>query len=178
VNLGGAIATGKGNTPLKLEALLQKDRSLRRFSVLSFDGDVPTNLKYIRRQVGQGNIVGLITVHDPDFEFANFSASELADVAATSSSIADQTQATRGRALHHPPHSLQRNGWSWKLAAFERYRRDAAWVARPSVDLETCLLPMSKAPSYVSPTPIRLTRVSEMAHENSARASATREKQN
>jgi hypothetical protein len=142
VNLGGAIATGKGNTPLKLEALLQEDRSVRRLSVLSFDGEVPTNLKYIRRQVGQGNIVGLITVHDPDFEFANFSTSELADVAA----MVDDTLGFSGDAVrkanwsgvqnarafeqkylkvsNRKPSALKGEGWGRALARYAREHPD------------------------------------------------------
>ena len=81
-DLKGGIASGKNNTPLKLEALLNEDRSLRRFSMLSFDGDVPANIKYVRRQVEQDKVVGVITIHDPDYEFANFSINELVEVAA------------------------------------------------------------------------------------------------
>lgn len=82
VNLKGGIASGTANTPLRLEALLKEDRSLRRFSMLSLDRDVPANAKFVRRQVEQDNVVGLITIHDPDFEFANFSVAELAEIAA------------------------------------------------------------------------------------------------
>lgn len=82
VNLKGGIASGKNNAPLRLEALLKEDRSQRRFSMFSFDGDVPANIKYIRRQVEQDNLVGVITVHVPDYEFANFSLAELVEVAA------------------------------------------------------------------------------------------------
>ncbi len=82
VNLMGGIASGKNNTPLRLEALLKEDRLHRRFSMISVDGDVQANIKDIRRQVKQGNVVGGITVHAPDFEFANFSLAELVEIAA------------------------------------------------------------------------------------------------
>ena len=81
-DLKGGIASGKNNTPLKLEALLDEDRSLRRFSMISFDGDVSANIKYVRRQFEQGKVVGVITKHDPDYELANFSITELVEVAA------------------------------------------------------------------------------------------------
>lgn len=81
-DLKGGIASGRNNTPLRLEALLNEDRSQRRFSMLSFDGDVPANIKYIRRQVEQDNVVGVITINRPDYEFANFSIDELVEVAA------------------------------------------------------------------------------------------------
>ncbi len=82
VNLQGGIASGKNNAPLKLEAMLKQDRYLRRFSMLSLDGDVPENVKFVREQVRQGHIVGMITVHNPDWEFANFTCAELVEVAA------------------------------------------------------------------------------------------------
>jgi hypothetical protein len=82
VNLRGMIASGKGNTALKLEAFLKADRLLRRFSMISFDRDVPENVKVIQRQVAQEHVVGFIAAHNPDYEFANFSVTELADVAA------------------------------------------------------------------------------------------------
>ena len=76
VNLGGGIKSGKSNTALKFEEMLKEDRAHRRFSILSFDGDVQANLKAIRRQVEQDNVVGSIFVHRPDFEFANFAIQE------------------------------------------------------------------------------------------------------
>jgi hypothetical protein len=81
-NLKGEIATDRGNTALKLEDALKKDLSLRRLSVISFDLDVKANVRAIRRQVSQNHVVGVINAHDPDFEFANFSLSELVEVAA------------------------------------------------------------------------------------------------
>jgi hypothetical protein len=82
VNLHGGIGTGKNNVPLKLESMLREDLAFRRFSMISVDGDSEPALKAIRRQVAQDNIVGSINVHRPDFEFANFTVGELAEVAA------------------------------------------------------------------------------------------------
>jgi hypothetical protein len=82
VNLAGGINTGRGNTALKLEAMLKKDKSLRRFSMISIDGDVQENIKTIQIQVRQGNVIGSVAIHRPDFEFANFTVQELAAVAA------------------------------------------------------------------------------------------------
>ncbi|MBV9768714.1 MAG: hypothetical protein JOZ32_04010 [Bryobacterales bacterium] len=39
-------------------------------------------MRAIRRQVEKDNVVGLIVAHTPDFEFANFSVKELAEIAA------------------------------------------------------------------------------------------------
>ena len=122
-NLGGGIKTGKNNTPLRLEAMLKEDRAHRRFSIISFDGgDVPANRKEIRNQVKQDNVVGSIFMHNPDFEFANFTAEDLAEV------IADGDSAVRrsGEAVREDLRSeLKKNiasrkgkEWGRKLAAY------------------------------------------------------------
>ena len=82
LNLKGMIRAEKGNVALSLEQLLIEDKALRRFSVISFDLDVQQNVKVVRRQVSQHNVVGLIAAHKPDFEFANFTIGELIEVAA------------------------------------------------------------------------------------------------
>jgi hypothetical protein len=82
VNLHGSIKAGHGNVALKLEAMLREDKALRRFSMISIDGDVLANIKAIQNQARQDNIVGSIAVHRPDFEFANFTIRELVEVAA------------------------------------------------------------------------------------------------
>ena len=82
VNLDGTIATEKGNAPLRLKTWLAEDRRFRRFSMISFDRDVKANVRAIRRQVEQDNIVGVIFAQEPDFEFANFSMEELVEIAA------------------------------------------------------------------------------------------------
>lgn len=82
VNLKGTIAEGKGNAALKLGDMLAQDRLLRRFSIISFDLDVKPNEKAIRQLVTTGQIVGSIAANRPDFEFANFTVEELADIAA------------------------------------------------------------------------------------------------
>lgn len=81
VNLKGAIAEGKGNAALKLTDMLAQDKLLRRFSIISFDLDVKANEKAIRRLVKSGHVVGSIASR-PDFEFANFTVQELAEIAA------------------------------------------------------------------------------------------------
>ncbi|MBE0576875.1 MAG: hypothetical protein IH613_13380 [Desulfuromonadales bacterium] len=82
VNLRGVIQSDKDNIALKLRDWLKEDLSLRRFSIISFDTDVGANVKSLRRQVEQKNIVGLIAAHKPDFEFANFTIQELVEIAA------------------------------------------------------------------------------------------------
>jgi hypothetical protein len=83
VNLAGSINAGRGNAALKLEAMLKKDKSVRRFSMISIDGDVPENIKAIQIQIREDNIVGSVVVNRPDFEFANFTVEELVKVAAS-----------------------------------------------------------------------------------------------
>lgn len=82
VNLRGNLATQKNNIALKLTDALIEDCALRRFSIISFDTDVKANVKVIRRQVEQGNVVGYIAAHHPDFEFSNFTLEELVEIAA------------------------------------------------------------------------------------------------
>jgi hypothetical protein len=81
VNLKGSLET-KASVPMKLADGLEQDRALRRFSFVSIDLDEPAAVRTLRRQVGQGNIVGVVPAYDPDFEFANFTLDELVKVAA------------------------------------------------------------------------------------------------
>jgi hypothetical protein len=55
---------------------------VRRFSFISFDRDVRSNEKIIRRQVERGSLVGLVNALKPDFEFANFTLEKLVEIAA------------------------------------------------------------------------------------------------
>jgi hypothetical protein len=82
INLHGVIGSDRDNIALKLGDWLREDMAFRRFSLISFDGDVEQNVKAIRRQLERQNVVGFITAHQPDFEFANFTTQELAEVAA------------------------------------------------------------------------------------------------
>jgi hypothetical protein len=82
VNLYSQIESGKGNAARKLEDALKEDLSLRRFSAITFDLDVLANVKAVRRQIQQDHIVGSINANAPDFEFANFSLTELVEIAA------------------------------------------------------------------------------------------------
>ncbi len=82
VNLHGNIATSKQNVALKLRDCLKEDKALRRFSMISFDTDVAANVKLVKRQIKQKNIIGFIAAHKPDFEFSNFTIYELSDIAA------------------------------------------------------------------------------------------------
>lgn len=82
MNLRGMIRAEKENAALTLQQLLIEDKALRRFSAISFDMDVDQNVKVVRRQVEEQNVIGLITGNAPDFEFANFTIGELAEIAA------------------------------------------------------------------------------------------------
>jgi hypothetical protein len=76
------VNEGKGNAALKLTDMLTQDKLLRRFSIISFDLDVKANEKAIRQLVNNNYVVGSIAANRPDFEFANFTVQELADIAA------------------------------------------------------------------------------------------------
>jgi hypothetical protein len=80
INLRGNIASEKQNIALKLNDHLEEDLKLKRFSIISFDQDVPTNVRTIRKMIEADKIVGLIAAHEPDFEFQNFSLNELVEV--------------------------------------------------------------------------------------------------
>jgi hypothetical protein len=82
VNLRGNFESEKSNIALKFRDALIEDKKRKRFSFVSFDVDVPANVKTVRRQVEQGNVVGYIAAHTPDFEFANFTVEELVEIAA------------------------------------------------------------------------------------------------
>ncbi|WP_157861419.1 hypothetical protein [Desulfurivibrio alkaliphilus] len=82
VNLRGNLASERDNIALKLSDGLQEDCALRRFSIITFDTDVPANVKAIRRHVEEERVVGYIAAHQPDFEFANFALEELVEIAA------------------------------------------------------------------------------------------------
>jgi hypothetical protein len=82
VNLKGQIAAERDNAVLKLQDGLTQDLALRRFSMISFDTDVPANVKAVRRQVEENRVVGSIHPSVPDFEFANFALQELIEIAA------------------------------------------------------------------------------------------------
>jgi hypothetical protein len=81
VNMRGNFSE-RDNAALKFQDWLKKDQALRRFSMVSFDRDLDANVKVITRQVRHNNIVGMIAVHEPDFEFANFAIEELVEIAA------------------------------------------------------------------------------------------------
>jgi hypothetical protein len=82
INLRGVFRADRDNIALKLGDWLREDKAFRRFSMISFDRDIEANVKTIRRQVKRKNVVGYIAAHEPDFEFANFTIQELAEVAA------------------------------------------------------------------------------------------------
>jgi hypothetical protein len=136
INLRGVIASDRDNIALKLGDWLREDKALRRLSIISFDMDVPSNRKAIRRQVEQGNVVGLIAAHKPDFEFANFTIQELVEVAARIDEekgfsggpvrTADWTGVCNGRDLEEKyqsisarhPGSLKGEEWGRALAKY------------------------------------------------------------
>lgn len=80
INLKGVFKEN-ANAPMRLEDHLKNDRVLRRFSFISFDADKSENIRFLKKHVGQGNIVGYININHPDFEFENFTLDELIEIA-------------------------------------------------------------------------------------------------
>jgi hypothetical protein len=151
VNLKGNIASNKNNIAMKFSDALVQDKALRRFSIISFDTDVPENVKTIRRQIEQHRIVGLLTANKPDFEFANFTIMELVEIAALIDEEngfsgnpvrnADWTGISGGKAFEQRyieisasrPSSLKGEKWGNALAAYifkNPYRSDNS-IKRP-----------------------------------------------
>ncbi len=136
INLRGNLATDKDNIALKLKDHLEQDKALKRFSMITFDDDVPENVKKIRRQLEQKNIVGFIDRHIPDFEFANCTLDELVEIAAgideangisgNAVRTADWTGIAKGRAFEEKylsvserqPQSLKGKEWGVALAQY------------------------------------------------------------
>lgn len=136
VNLRGVVKAERDNIALKLPDWLKEDLALRRFSILSFDLDVPANVKAVRRQVEQQHVVGFIAAHRPDFEFANFTVQELAEIAARLDEqhgvsgdairLADWTMICTGRDFEakykkssvRKPRRLKGKEWGEALAAY------------------------------------------------------------
>lgn len=116
------ISTGGDNIALKLGGWLAPDRAQRRFSVISFDMDVAQNVKTLRRQVQEDRIVGYVAAHKPDFELANFTAEELAEVAAR----IDEAAGFDGQ----PVRSAMWDGVCCCREFEEKYRRLSATKAR------------------------------------------------
>lgn len=114
INLRGNIEAGRDNAALKVNDWLKEDKALRRFSMVSLDLDVSANVKFVKRQVEQGNIVGYIAAHKPDFEFANFSVQELAEIAA----VLDESHGTSGTAVREADWTGINNGRAFE----DRYK--------------------------------------------------------
>lgn len=82
VNLKGNLGPQKANIAIKLRDNLINDRSVRRFSIISVDGDLESTKKVLREQIRKELIVGWVNVNEPDFEIGNFSVEELVRIAA------------------------------------------------------------------------------------------------
>lgn len=81
-NLAGGIVHPKDNFELKLRGMLEKDKELRRLSLLSIDRVPETAVTFVKGLVKDRLVVGRVFVADPDFEYANFTIEELKEVAA------------------------------------------------------------------------------------------------
>jgi hypothetical protein len=103
------------NIALKVGDWLKEDQRHHRFSILSIDEDVAANARFIAQQIKDRNIVGHIAVHQPDFEIANYTVSELVEISAK-----------RDEADGIPTDDLKSADWSkvTSARAFEdKYRR-------------------------------------------------------
>ncbi len=150
VNLKGSIVAGRGNAVINLSDMLRQDRALRRFSIIWFDLDNAPNEKAVRKLVKDDCVIGSVAAHRPDFEFANFTANELAEVAArideahgfsgTRVRAADWASVRSGKAFEEQylniserkPGSLKSQEWGRALASYaQEYARRADGRDRP-----------------------------------------------
>ncbi len=155
VNLKGEIVNNQSNAAMKFEHMLADDRRSRRFSMVSIDRDVQQNERFLRRQIQEDSLVGLISLHEPDFEFANFSRQELVEIAARMDDSKEgfsgdavrekrsECAATTARELDswyksvsaRSPANLKCGDWGRELARFSRnhpFREDGS--ERPMVN--------------------------------------------
>ncbi len=105
-NLRGRIESGKDNAALKWRDWFLEDVALRRFSMVSLDGDLTETKKVLRTHINASCVVGTITLHEPDFEFSNFTIKELVEVA----SKIDEDDGYSGGAVRSADWSTVGNG--------------------------------------------------------------------
>ena len=77
IDLHGSIASGGA---LSFSEHLQHDLSTRVFSVVLLDGDRGDYVRLLRKAATEGKFFGRFQESKPDFEYANFSSSELVGV--------------------------------------------------------------------------------------------------
>ena len=78
VNLRGNVVRGNA---LAFREALRDDLKNGVFSVVSLDGDRTDVVRAARKAAEDDEICGQLYINDPDFEFANFSVTELEEVA-------------------------------------------------------------------------------------------------
>ncbi len=79
VNLRGQVTAGKGKG-VGFRDNLRSDIKTMVFSFISFDGDVSDNLRAAKKAAKDDEICGMFFVSMPDFEFQNFSLTELEEI--------------------------------------------------------------------------------------------------
>ncbi|MCB0827026.1 MAG: hypothetical protein KDC26_12635 [Armatimonadetes bacterium] len=78
VNRRGLFA---GKELVRFRENLLRDVESEIFSFISVDEDVKANISALKRFAKQELIVGYVSIHSPDFEFANFTIQELVEAA-------------------------------------------------------------------------------------------------
>lgn len=80
VNLRGQVAERRGKG-LAFADSLKNDQALQIFSVVVLDEDCTDNVRALRAAATTGNFFGRFFISSPDFEFANFTSTELLQIA-------------------------------------------------------------------------------------------------
>jgi hypothetical protein len=97
IDLQGKFAE-KGGRGLAFAESLDADKQAGVFSVILLDGDRSDNFRLVQRAATEKRFTGSFFVASPDFEYGNFSATELIDVAVSLSHLnASDPEATEVR---------------------------------------------------------------------------------
>ena len=132
VNLRGQTAQKSGNA-LPFRDSVKSDQKHGIFSVAVVDGDRIDTVKALRKAAADGDFFGRFWISEPDFEFANFTAAELADIAgeylqeqglnmsaaarAAAAAASSGKQLEAALAIDHIP-GLKGSGWGAALMAY------------------------------------------------------------
>jgi hypothetical protein len=79
VNLAGSVIQKRGKG-VSFRESLRSDLNNGIFSIVVIDGDCADNVKAVRKAAEDDEICGMFLISEPDFEFANFTRSELEEI--------------------------------------------------------------------------------------------------
>lgn len=114
VNLRGNVMTSR-NT-LTFVDDLRTDLRQRIFSLVSIDADVRETVRALKASVERGDFFGEYALHDPDFEFGNFTLEEIGEITLEWASELDATQSQRDALEREILALTEESGKEWEKA--------------------------------------------------------------